>query len=127
MFGYAGSIKIQSVADFSHVVARFDILPLGMINPVAITLPIFELILAIGIFIPFVQRPSLLGVLCCCALFAIILASAIVRGIAVSCGCFGMNETPSIHAVWWALGRDALLFLAAALLYVRRLDQTARR
>jgi putative oxidoreductase len=121
VFGYAGIIKLQKGGDFSHVIARFDVLPLTLVNPVSIILPVFELLFAIALFVPALQRPALLGVLSCCLMFAVVLALAIIRGIPVSCGCFGGTETPSLHAAWWALGRDMLLIAAASVVYLRRL------
>jgi len=44
------------------------------------------------------------------------LGSAIVRGIAVDCGCFGAGE-PSVAAAWWALLRDIPILAAAIWLY----------
>ncbi len=119
VFGYAGIVKLLGVADFSHVIARFDVLPSALINPVALILPTFEVLLAAVLLVPALQRPALLGVLLCCAMFGMVLTSAIIRGIPVSCGCFSLIEKPSLHAAWWALGRDAVLLAAALTLYLK--------
>ncbi|OYW74370.1 MAG: hypothetical protein B7Z37_18165 [Verrucomicrobia bacterium 12-59-8] len=120
VFGYAGVVKFQGVADFSHVIARFNVLPSALINPVALILPAVEILLAAVLLVPALQRPALLGVLLCCAMFGMVLASAVIRGVPVSCGCFGLTEKPSLHAAWWALGRDAILFGISIPLYLRR-------
>ncbi len=120
VFGYAGVIKLQGVADFSHVIARFDVLPSVLINPVALILPAVEILLAVVLLVPTLQKPALLGVLLCCVIFGLVLTSAIIRVIPVSCGCFGLTEKPSLHAAWWALGRDAVLLGTSIPLYLRR-------
>jgi putative oxidoreductase len=120
VFGYAGVVKLQGVADFSHVIARFDVLPSALINPAALILSTVEILLAGVLLVPALQRPALLGVLFCSAMFCIVLISAIIRGIPVSCGCFSLTEKPSLHAAWWALGRDVILLGVSIQLYLRR-------
>lgn len=120
VFGYAGIVKLIGVADFSHVIARFELLPNDLINSVALILPTVEILLAVVLLIPALQRPALLGVLLCCAMFGMVLISAIIRGIPVSCGCFALAEKPSHHAAWWALGRDAILLGFSIPLYLKR-------
>ena len=120
VFGYAGVIKLWGVADFSHVIARFDLLPLALINPVAIVLPMVEILLAVALLIPSLQRVALLGVILCSVMFAVVLSSAILRGVPVSCGCLVLTEKPNLHAAWWALGRDAGLLGIAIPLYMWR-------
>lgn len=124
VFGYAGFVKLQGIADFSHVIARFEVLPIALINPVAMILPTAEILLALVLLFPPLQRPGLLGVLLCCAMFGVVLISAIARGIPVSCGCFGFIEQPSLHAAWWALARDAIFFTFSITLYMRRVTAT---
>ncbi len=120
VFSYAGVVKLQGVVDFSHVIAHFDVLPSVLINPVALILPTVEILLALALVVPALQRPAFLGVLLCSAMFGMVLTSAIIRGIPVSCGCFSLTEKPSLHAAWWALGRDAILLGVSIPLYLRR-------
>lgn len=121
VFGWAGFLKFTGASEFSHVIARFDLLPLGWVNPVAIMLPMVEITLAVALLVPAFRRPALLGIQLFCVIFAVALASAIARGIPVSCGCFGGAEAPSKHAAWLAIGRDLLLFSLAWFLYARQL------
>lgn len=121
VFCYAGVNKLLGVSVFSHIIARFDLLPPAWINPVAIILPVVEILLGLALLLPAWQRPALFGVILCVAMFAAALMSTILRGIPVSCGCFGLSEKPSSYAAWWALGRDSLLFGLAVSQYIRKL------
>lgn len=119
VFGYAGVVKLLHVDDFAHIIARFELLPVALINPLALVLPAVEVLLAVALFVPMWRRAAWLGMVVACGVFAAVLMSAIGRGIPVECGCFGSGEKPSIHGAWWALGRDVVLLVIAVLCYAR--------
>jgi len=125
VFGYAGVMKLVHAVDFTHVIARFDLLPEVLVNSVAITLPAIEILLAVTLLlIPALRRPALLGILIACVVFAAVLGSAIARGIPVACGCFGSGEKPSLHGAWWALARDLAMLAMTAGCYARQLRRS---
>ena len=119
VFGYAGVIKLLHAEDFTHIIARFDLLPETLITPLALSLPVIEVMLAAALFVPSLRRAALLGILMACLIFAVVLLSAIGRGIPVACGCFGGDDKPSLYGAWWALGRDIILLLITAFCYAR--------
>jgi len=116
VFVYAGVQKIIAPLNFADSVASFLILPDSMINFVALSLPPFEILLALAVVFGVQRRPALLGLVVLTVIFMVALGSAIVRGIAVDCGCFGSGE-PSVAAAWWALLRDIPILAAAVWLY----------
>ncbi|MDF3059318.1 MAG: Methylamine utilization protein [Rariglobus sp.] len=112
VFVYAGVLKVTDPWAFADSVASFRLLPAVLINPVALILPVLEIILGVAL-IAGVKRSvgaGMLGVLC--VLFAAALGQALVRGIEVDCGCFG-GGAPSTARTVWALLRDIGLGLLA--------------
>ena len=118
VFIYAGVQKIITPLAFADSIATFQLLPKEMINLVALGLPPVELTLGLAVLTRIQRRPALLGIVILNVIFILALASAIVRGIPVDCGCFGSSE-PSVIGAWMALGRDLPILAAAIWLYVR--------
>lgn len=112
VFGYAGFQKVIAPQDFADSIATFALLPDSLINLVALSLPPFEVLLALAIVSGVQRRPALLGIALLTTVFMVALGSAIARGIAVDCGCFG-SEEPSVSAAWRALLRDIPMLMAA--------------
>lgn len=113
VFICAGFQKIVAPQNFADSIASFAILPDRLINPVALSLPPFEILLALAVVTGIQRRPALLGLVVLLTVFMGALGSALVRGMAIDCGCFG-SEEPSAAAAWRALLRD-IPVLAAAL------------
>ena len=121
VFIYAGAVKMISPYPFADSVASFKLLPGPMINLLALGLPAFELTMgSFLLFGPF-KRVATLGALVLTGGFALALASALLRGLPVDCGCFGSGSSAA-HQGWVPLGRDLLLVGMAVLLYRRELD-----
>ena len=104
VFLAAGALKIGHADVFASQIAGFQLLPHPFIAPLALLLPFLELMigvyLVLGLFTRFAAWFAALEM----ALFAGAIASAVVRGISTSCGCFG----PSDHSTtsWPEVGRD---------------------
>lgn len=120
IFLYAGIIKIGNPLAFSDSIASFQILSPGLINIVALSLPSFEILLALMLISGWKWRPALLGIVFLTTIFGLALAQAIFRGLEVDCGCFGPGR-PSMIKTWWSFGRDVMLFIAALWLYLKAL------
>lgn len=117
IFIYAGFQKIISPQNFADSIASFQILPKELISLVALGLPLFEIIMGFAVMIGLHRRPAILGIAALTAVFILALASAIVRGIPVDCGCFISGE-PSTAQACIALGRDIPILAAALWLYL---------
>ena len=118
IFIYAGVEKILSPQNFADSIASFQLVPKALIHLVALGLPPFEVIMGVAVVVGIYRRPALLGINALTVVFIVALASAIVRGIPVDCGCFGSKE-PSTAQAWVALLRDIPILAAAAWLYLR--------
>ena len=111
VFLAAGGLKVGHADVFASEIAGFQLLPHPLIAPLALLLPFLELMigvyLVVGLFTRFAAWFAALEM----AVFAAAIASAVLRGISTSCGCFG----PSDHATtsWPEVGRDLGFTLAA--------------
>ncbi len=118
VFVYAGGTKIPDPQAFADSIATFKLLPIELLNVVALGLPPFEVVLGLMLVVGFKKRPAALGILMLSCVFAIALAQALVRGLEVDCGCFGSGE-PSGFGTWISLGRALLLISLASWLFLR--------
>jgi putative oxidoreductase len=95
LFAYAGATKLGSAAELARDIANYRLLPEAVAAWAALFLPLFELVLAVGLLLPGHVR----GAAALCALllaaFAAAMAQAKLRGIDLACGCFGGNSQVS--------------------------------
>lgn len=89
--------KIASPGSFAVDVATYGILPLGLVNLVAITLPWIEVAAGLMLLLGWRTRPASLLVAGMMLVFIAALTIALARGLDMSCGCFasqGAEEDP---------------------------------
>lgn len=112
MFIAAGGLKIGHFAEFAGQIAGFQLLPHPLVAPLALLLPFVEVLLGIylviGLFARFAAGLAAVQLV----IFSAAIASAVVRGISASCGCFGPSDT-SVTS-WPEVARDLALALVAA-------------
>jgi uncharacterized membrane protein YphA (DoxX/SURF4 family) len=109
IFIYAALLKISDPVGFAGSIAAYKILPYFASYLTAATLPFLELICGILLVIGYRVKGGALLIGLMNLVFIVALASAIVRGLDIDCGCFkqgGAKTSP-----WLALLRD-LVFLA---------------
>jgi len=117
-FLYAGILKIQSPQAFADSIASFQLLPNPLINLLAITLPVFEVIVGLMLITGYERGVAALSVLILTTVFAVAVISALARGLQVDCGCFGSGQ-PSVLKTWLSLGRDLLFGGMAWMIWTR--------
>ncbi len=118
VFVYAGVDKIRDPLEFADSIAAFSILPLTFINLLALGLPVFEVACGFLVVIPRTRRLGAFALVLISALFFTALLSALVRGLTLDCGCFGIGA-PSRPRMWLELVLDAALFTGALFVYSR--------
>ncbi|MEC3978479.1 MauE/DoxX family redox-associated membrane protein [Amycolatopsis sp. H20-H5] len=85
----SGALKISDSGQTYIAVKAYDVLPSGLVSPVATALPLIEL--ALGLLLLFglgIRIVSVLSILMFAVLIAAI-AQSWVRGLSIDCGCFG--------------------------------------
>jgi putative oxidoreductase len=118
VFIYAGIDKIRDPLQFADSIAAFAILPAVLINLLALGLPPFEIACGLLLLAPWTRRVGALAVAVISIIFFTALASALLRGLTLDCGCFGTGA-PSRPRMWLELGLDVVLFSGALFVYLR--------
>ena len=107
IFFYAGIEKIIDPGDFALAIYNYQLLPDGTINLLAIFLPWLEVFIALSLVTGiFTRGASLISALLFLT-FATALTINLVRGLDISCGCFGAS---SGNISWLYLARELSLF-----------------
>ena len=126
LFIYAGIDKIRDPLQFADSIAAFAILPAVLINLLAIGLPPFEIACGLLLLGPWTRRVGALAVAVVTVMFFAALASALLRGLTLDCGCFGVGA-PSRPRMWLELVLDAVLFSSALFVYLRSIARVSER
>ena len=117
VFVVAGLAKVGHATEFAAQIAGFRLLPQPVVAPMALVLPFLELLLGGYLVIGLFTRASAWTAAALFALFDAAIASAVVRGMTVSCGCFGPNDTTV--TTWPEVARDAVLVVIAIVVALR--------
>ena len=122
VFVYAGISKVGDANSFAQSIANYRIMPDFLTIPLAVYLPYLEILAGIAL----ISRLFLTGgILIGGALLAIFLGatgSALIRGLDISCGCFGSSSASLPEALarniilalvwsavtWWFLRQSVL-------------------
>jgi len=108
VFLYAGGLKIADPVAFAGNIAAYQLLPTIGNYLIAATLPWVEFLCGLLLILGVRVRACATLVLLMNCVFVVALASAVIRGLDIDCGCFrqgGPKTTP-----WNALLRD-LVFI----------------
>jgi uncharacterized membrane protein YphA (DoxX/SURF4 family) len=122
VFIYAGIDKIRDPLQFADSIAAFAILPAVLINLLAMGLPPFEIASGLLLIGPWTRRVGSLAVAVILVVFMIALSSALLRGLTLDCGCFGVGA-PSRPRMWLELALDAALLSGALFVYLRSISR----
>ncbi len=117
IFIVAGAGKVGHPADFAAQIAGFQLVPRGVIAPMAIVLPYLEILLGGYLVLGLFTRAAAWCAVALLALFDAAIASAVVRGMTVSCGCFG--PTDKTVTTWAEVARDAIFVVLAIVIALR--------
>lgn len=125
IFAYAGISKIGNPAAFARAIELYRIVPRALALIIALYLPWIEIGCAFAIFIRALRGGALAILTACSTIFTAMIAAALVRGLDISCGCFGAADATGRAALSISLARAALLAIVCAWLLRRHAAQTA--
>jgi uncharacterized membrane protein YphA (DoxX/SURF4 family) len=117
IFIVAGVSKLGHADVFAAQIAGFRLLPEVVIAPMATVLPFLEILLGGYLILGLFTRTAAWIAVAFFAAFDAAIASAVVRGMTVSCGCFGPNDTTV--TTWAEVGRDFVFVVLAVIVAVR--------
>jgi len=120
VFIYAGATKFMDPLVFAVLIEAYGIVPEELIYPVAVFLPLLEVLA--GALIIFDIRGSLTVICGLTILFMIILGYGIHMGLDVDCGCFGPEdpESKAFHGLRQAFVRDSVMLMDILFVYIWR-------
>lgn len=105
--------KIAAPHSFALDIATYDILPLALVNLVAIVLPWLEVSAGGMLLVGWRVRAAALLVTAMMVVFLVALVIALARGLDMSCGCFASQGAIEDPISRWTVLRD-LVWLALA-------------
>jgi uncharacterized membrane protein YphA (DoxX/SURF4 family) len=88
-FADLGQLSLASPAEFASDIDNFKILPWPVSVALAFYLPWLEIFCALGLVFRFVYRGALLILSASIVVFTLGIIAAKVRGLDITCGCFG--------------------------------------
>jgi len=124
VFLVAAIPKLQDPLTFAEDIQNYDAFPDFSAHFLAAMVPILELLAALALFIPRVRDGAVAIIAALDVAFIALIASVLVRGIDIRCGCFGGAAESEEAISWWTLARDVALLVPIALC---RLDTAATR
>lgn len=117
IFIYASMDKIANMPDFAKVILNYKILPVQLVNLLAIFLPWLEFVLGVFLITGKFERASLLVYTAMLVVFIIALSQAQIRGLDISCGCFSVKPS-STSEVWLRIIEDIVILFFSVNLYL---------
>jgi uncharacterized membrane protein YphA (DoxX/SURF4 family) len=126
LFLYAGINKLMSSRAFATVIDAFGLVPDPLIMPIALALPILEIVAAVGLL--FDVRGSLGLVTGLLVFFMAVVSYGMWMGLDIDCGCFGPGdlEGDAYRGLRPALYRNFILAAGLACLYTWRFVRAAK-
>jgi len=107
-FVLAGAAKMFDAAGFATVISHYQLLPAKMIYGAALILPAVELVCGLALLCGVLMRGALALLNALMAGFLAAMILSMVRGLDVTCGCFG-GAGQSVDGQ--TLARDAVLLV----------------
>ena len=89
IFIYAGVLKMLDPAQFAHDINNYRILPWTLSVALAFYLPWLEILCGLGLIFRFLYRGALSILTVLIVVFTLATIAAKVRGLDITCGCFG--------------------------------------
>ncbi|RME23192.1 MAG: DoxX family membrane protein [Deltaproteobacteria bacterium] len=123
VFVYASVHKIGDPGGFALDVATYDILPLWAVNFAALALPWCEMVAGLCLIAGFRARAAALACAFMMVVFMAALASALARGLDMSCGCFASSSAAENDPIsYLTMLRDSAWLLLA--IYITASDNS---
>ena len=116
LFVWAAMTKITDPRAFQDAIASYHLLPRFPAEIVTVWMPWLEITLAAALWLPRFGRTAEGMLVVLCSIFLAALLQAWIRGVDITCGCFGDSSVVSGIAYLPYVGRDlGLVFLSVVL------------
>jgi putative oxidoreductase len=121
LFLFACWHKLLDPHAFAVDIATYQILPLALVNLLAIVLPWVELLTGFMLLLGLRTRAASLLVAAMLAMFTAAISIAVAKGLDLACGCFASQGAAEDPISWKTIVRDAAWLLLA--IYVVNFDR----
>ena len=106
LFAYAGAMKLCDASSFANLLSRYEMLPDILLSLFSVAIPLAECVAGSLLLFSRWARLSAAAISAMLFVFIIALSYAAVRGLDVSCGCFGGMSSEGMSI---AIARDVFL------------------
>ena len=122
LFVAAALPKIADPPSFAHMIYNYRILPAGLINFTALTMPWVEILAGLALILGLWVRPARWLVAAMLVVFIVAISFNLWRDNAIDCGCFdvsaaGKTHEEQIRDMWMVIVRDIGMLLMVAQLW----------
>lgn len=117
VFVFAGVVKLLDPAKFAQDIANYQAFPYWTWNLAAAIVPVTEILAGLAVLSGVKRRAGAIVLGSLTVAFIGLILSVIVRGIDLSCGCFG-EATEASEVGWPLLLRDVGLLIAIVAAYL---------
>ena len=118
LFLYAAFPKVMNPASFAIAVRGYKIVPFSLSNLAALAMSWGEVAAAVMLILGILTRKAAAAIFILLVVFIVAIATTLVRGMVVDCGCFGEGSS----ATSWLLVVRNVLLLAGCFLIMRYND-----
>jgi uncharacterized membrane protein YphA (DoxX/SURF4 family) len=115
LFLYAAATKVPDMAKFAEEIANYRLVPAPAVPAVAALVVGLELVAGLALIAGVMTRAAAIAISGLTVVFIAGLSQALARGIDLTCGCFGGQET----ATWRTVVRDVAILLPALAVAIR--------
>ena len=113
IFVYASIDKISNPGDFAKAVKNYDMLPLNLVNFMAIVIPMVELVAGLMLIFGIYVKGSAASISILLVVFLIALVQALIRGLDINCGCFSLDTTSTKSDIVIRIVEDIFLLIGS--------------
>lgn len=124
--------KIVDPPSFAHMIYNYRILPAGLINITAITMPWLEILAGLALVLGIWVKPARWIIAAMLIVFIVAIAFNLMRDNAIDCGCFDVSAAGKTHEerlrdMWLVILRDiGMLVMVAQLAWAERVAKSQR-
>lgn len=120
VFLAAGVLKFGDHNGMAAAVDAYEVLPAGLVHPVAWMLPAIEIAVGLMLLVGLATRFAAAVTAGMLVVFLLGLIQAKMRGLNIDCGCFAPGKAPPEGGIpWWDIIRDLALLGAALVVALR--------
>jgi uncharacterized membrane protein YphA (DoxX/SURF4 family) len=116
LFIWAGGVKLMDPRAFARALSGYGLLPDALLVPVAIGLPVVEVLAGVGLVLDL--RGSLKVISGLLLMFLAVLGYGMLNNLNVDCGCFSTEEVAVQNSLHKAFLRDLGLLLVMLYLFL---------